>query len=195
MFRLFLVGIVLGLAATGAGLYYFPAVNQFREHSLIVVHPNQGNTESFHINVPTDRILIGAPGRENPLPAGLEWPEDLQFAGVRSELFKIRNGKDAVVGVASRLAASNADSGDIIEWVLHLPARGSVYMSLQTEPVDGGRRLGRFLSGTREFAKLRGSVSERWVADTSGAEDSETGRIELLTAFVSTEFEDEAVVQ
>ena len=195
MFRLFLVGIVLGLAATGAGLYYFPAVNQFREHSLIVVHPNQGNTESFHINVPTDRILIGAPGREDPLPAGLEWPEDLQFAGVRSELFKIRNGKDAVVGVASRLAASNPDSGDIIEWVLHLPARGSVYMSLQTEPSEGGRRLGRFLSGTREFAKLRGSVSERWVADTSGTEDSESGRIELLTAFVSTEFDDEAVVQ
>ena len=195
MFRLFLVGIVLGLAATGAGLYYFPAVNQFREHSLIVVHPNQGNTESFHINVPTDRILIGAPGREDPLPADLEWPEDLQFAGVRSELFKIRNGKDAVVGVASRLAASNPDSGDIIEWVLHLPARGSVYMSLQTEPSEGGRRLGRFLSGTREFAKLRGSVSERWVADTSGTEDSESGRIELLTAFVSTEFDDEAVVQ
>lgn len=195
MFRTFLVGIVLGLAATGAGLYYFPAVNQFREHSLIVVHPNQGNTESFHINVPTDRILIGVPGRENPLPAGLEWPDDLQFAGVRSELFKIRNGKDAVVGVASRLAASNADAGDIIEWVLHLPARGSVYMTLQTEPSEGGRRLGRLLSGTREFAKMRGAVSERWVADTSGAEDSETGRIELLTAFVSTEYEDGAVAE
>jgi hypothetical protein len=195
MFRTFLVGIVLGLAATGAGLYYFPAVDQFREHSLIVVHPNQGNTESFHINVPTDRILIGAPGRDNPLPAGLEWPDDLQFAGVRSELFKIRNGKDTVVGIASRLAASNADTGDIIEWVLHLPARGSVYVALQTNPSEDGQRLGRLLSGTREFAKLRGSVSERWVADTSGAEDVGAGRIELLTAFVSTEFEDEAVVE
>lgn len=195
MFRTFIVGILLGLAAAGAAVHYFPAVNQFREHSLIVVHPNKGNTESFHINVPTDRILIGTPGRENPVPAGLEWPDDPQFAGMRSELFKIRNGKDAVVGVGSRIAASDADSGDIIEWVLHLPARGSVYAALETAPSAAGQRLGRMLSGTREFATLQGSVSEQWVADTSGAEDAGAGRIELLTAFVSTEYEEEETVE
>ena len=195
MFRTFIAGIFLGLAIAGAALYYIPLVDQFREHSLIVVQPNGGNSESFHINVPTDRILIGAPAQENPLPAGLDWPGDEQFANLRSELFKIRNSKDAVVGVASRLAASDPDSGDIIEWVLHLPARGSVYIAMQTGPSGQGQRIGEMLSGTREFATLRGPVSERWVANTSDSEDASSGRIELLTALVSTEFEEEEVVE
>lgn len=195
MFRTFIAGILLGLAIAGAALYYFPVVDQFREHSLIVVQPNGGNSESFHINVPTDRILIGAPEQQNPLPAGLEWPGDEQFANLRSEIFKIRNSKDAVVGIASRLAASNADSGNIIEWVLHLPARGSIYIAMQTAPSDGGQRIGETLSGTREFATLRGLVSERWVADTSDSENASSGRIELLTTLVSTEFEEEEVAE
>jgi hypothetical protein len=118
MLKTFIAGILLGVVATGAALYSFPAVNQVREHSLIVVHPNQGNTESFHVNVPMDRIMIGAPEQKASLPAGLEWPGDEQFADMRAELFKIRNGKDVVIGVASRIAASHEESGDIIEWVL-----------------------------------------------------------------------------
>lgn len=195
MFRTFIAGILLGLAIAGAALYFFPVVDQYREHSLIVVQPNGGNSESFHINVPTDRILIGAPAQQNPLPAGLEWPRDEQFANLRSEIFKIRNSKDAVVGIASRLAASHADSGDIIEWVLHLPARGSIYVAMQTAPSDGGQRIGEMLSGTREFATLRGPVSESWVANTSDSGDASSGRIELFTRLVSTEFEEEEVIE
>lgn len=195
MFRTFIAGILLGLAVAGAALYYVPAVDQFREHSLIVVQPNGGNSESFHINVPMDRILIGAPAQQNPLPTDLDWPSDEQFANLRSELFKIRNSKDAVVGLGSRLAASHPDSGDIIEWVLHLPARGSVYIAMRTNPSDTGQRIGEMLSGTREFAALRGPVSERWVANTSDSEDASSGRINLLTAFVSTKFEVEEVVE
>lgn len=193
MFRTFIVGILLGIAAAGAALYYFPVVNQSRENSLIVVHPNQGNTESFHINVPMDRIMIGASAQPNPLPAGLEWPADEQFADTRAELFKIRNAKDAVVGVASRVAASHAESGDIVEWVLHLPARGSVFLNMQTEPSEAGYRIGELRRGTREFSVLQGHVTERWVADTSGFEDAPAGRIELITALVSAEFDDEGV--
>ena len=84
MIRVFILGIVLGLAAAGAALHYYPAVNQSREQSLIVVNPNQENTETFHVNVPTDRILIGAPGQQYPVPEGLEWPEDPRFAGLRT---------------------------------------------------------------------------------------------------------------
>ncbi len=195
MFRTFIAGILLGLAIAGAALYYFPLVDLYREHSLIAVQPNGTNSESFHINVPTDRILIGAPAQQNPLPAGLEWPSDEQFANLRSELFKIRNSKDSVVGVASRLAASDPDSGDIIEWALHLPARGSIYIAMQTKPVGDGQRIGETLSGTREFATLRGSISERWIANTADSDDATSGRIELLTALVSTEFEEEEVVE
>ena len=190
MFRIFILGILLGIAAAGTALYYVPAVDQFRENSLIVVHPNHGNTESFHVNVPMDRIMIGAPAQKNPLPAGLEWPVDLQFADTRAELFKIRNGKDAVVGVASRVAASAGESDEFVEWVLHLPARGSIYVAMQTVPEEGGYRIGELHAGTREFADLYGRVTERWVADTSGLEDAPAGRIELITAFVSTEFEE-----
>lgn len=191
MFRTFIAGIILGIVAAGAALYYLPAVNQFREQSMIVVQPNQGNTESFHVNVPIDRIMTGAPAQEEPLPVGLQWPLNEELAGVRAELFKIRNGKDTVVGVASRIAASHSDSGDIIEWVLHLPARGSVYVTMRPQAAEGGYRIGELASGTREFEPLHGQVKERWVADTSGDDDAQTGRIELTTAFVSRELETE----
>ncbi len=191
MFKTFIAGILLGVAGAAAAVYYFPAVNQSREQSLIVVHPNHGNTESFHVNIPMDRVMIGAPSQEEPLPVGLEWPVDPRFANTRAELFKIRNRKDAVVGVASRIAATDAISGDIIEWVLHLPARGSAYVIMQAEPLEDGYRTGNLATGTREFAPLFGRVAEQWVADTSGAEDAPAGRIELTTAFVAREVEEE----
>lgn len=150
---------------------------------MITVKPNGGNAESFHVNVPMDRIMTGAPEQKAPMPAGLQWPDDELFSDVRAELFKIRNEKDTVVGVASRIAVDDSDS--IIEWVLHLPARGSVYVSMRPESVDGGYRVGKLLNGTREFGSLQGQVSERWVADTSGLEGAPAGRIELQTEFVA----------
>jgi hypothetical protein len=191
MIKTFIAGILLGVAGAAAAVYYFPAVDQSREQSLIVVHPNRGNTESFHINVPMDRVMTGAPSQKEPLPVGLEWPVDPQFADTRAELFKIRNGKDAVVGVASRIAANSESSGDIVEWVLHLPARGSAYVLMQAAPLEGGYRTGMLATGTREFAPLVGRVTEHWVADTSGAEDAPAGRIELTTAFVARRVEEE----
>lgn len=187
MFKTFIAGLLLGIVTAGVTLYYVPAVNQFREHSLIVVQPNQGNTESFHVNVPTDRIMIGAPAQSNPLPAGMVWPGDELFADTRAELFKIRNDKDAVVGVASRIAADHEKTGQIIEWVFHLPARGSAYVTMQPAPTDGGYRIGELLAGTDEFGMLHGHVTERWVADTSGSVDAPAGRIEIVTAFVAEE--------
>ena len=190
MFKTFIAGILLGVAGAAAALYYVPVVDQVREQSMIVVHPNHGNTETFHINVPTDRIMVGAQGLAEPLPAGLEWPTDLQFAATRAELFKIRNGKDAVVGVASRIAASDEVSGEIIEWVLHLPARGSAYVIMGPQPREGGYRSGDLASGTREFARLTGRVTERWVEDATNFDDSTQGRIEIITAFVGRMVED-----
>lgn len=191
MFKTFIAGILLGIAGAAAALHYIPAVNQARELSLIVVHPNQGNTETFHINVPMDRIMVGVAGQQEPLPVGLQWPEDMKFADVRAELFKIRNGKDAVVGVASRVAASDDISGDIVEWVLHLPSRGSAYVAMETAPREGGFRIGELMTGSREFEPLTGFVTEHWITDTSGLEDAPAGRIELITAFEAKELEGE----
>ena len=91
------------------------------------------------------------------------------------------------MGVASRMAASNAEFGDIIEWVLHLPARGSAYVTMQPDAVEGGYRIGTLSAGSREFSTLKGQVTERWIADTSGSEDAPTGRIELQTSLVALE--------
>lgn len=184
MFKTFIAGILLGMGAAAAALYYIPFVDQYREQSLIAVHPNHGNTEAFHINVPMDRIMIGAAQQATPLPPGLDWPEDPLFANSRSEVFKLRNSKDAVVGLASRMAADDEAVGSMIEWVLHLPARGSVYVTMETEARDGGYRVGLLRQGTREFADMDGQVTEQWIADTTGLDGDSVGRIQLITAFV-----------
>lgn len=185
MFKTFVAGIILGAAAAGTVLYFVPLVDQVREYSIIGVMPNGGNAETFHANIPTDRIMTGAPRAATPLPTGLNWPADSMFANARVELFKIRNSKDAVVGVASRIAASNQD-GDLIEWVLHLPARGSAYILMQPTLPESGDRVGSLRAGTQEFGSLTGQLNERWSADTTDAEDAPRGRLELRTSFVST---------
>jgi len=161
-----------------------PTVDHVRENSMITVIPNVGNTEVFHANVPMDRIMIGAPRQDSPLPAGLDWPDDERLSGIRAELFKFRNANDTVVGVASRIAGSN-ENDDIVEWVLHLPARGSVYVTMQPLADAGGYRTGELRAGTDEFSDLLGQVIERWVVDTSGIDLAPDGRIELITAFVA----------
>ncbi len=191
MFKSLIAGILLGAVTAVTVVYFVPAVDQHREASIIAVTKNGGNTEMFHVNVPMDRILIGASGQSNPLPPGLEWPDDLQFAHIRAELFKIRNVRDVVVGIASRMAASSDKVGDSIEWVLHLPARGSAFVTMRPEVIGGAYRIGHLRAGTREFSPLRGRLTERWVTDTSGGEDAPEGRFELMTEF--TAFEDDSL--
>ena len=185
--KTFIAGIILGIAAVFVALHFIPVVDQHREASIISVTPNGGNLETFHINVPMDRIMVGAQGRENALPPGLEWPADERFNGLQSEIFKLRNSRDTVVGVASRLAVNDEAVGSVIEWVLHLPARGSLFVQLQPQTVDGVRRVGPIAAGTREFNSLIGGMSERWVADTSTDEGAPAGRIELVATFVAEE--------
>lgn len=185
MIKIFITGMVLGIAGVIAALYLLPAVDQHREMSVISVAPNGGNQETFQVNIPMDRILVGADGDAQALPAGLEWPGDPIFDGSRTELYKIRNARNAVIGVASRLAASNSDIGNVVEWVVHLPARGSIFMAFDAQAA-GDRRVGQLRAGTREFEGLTGTVSERWVADTSDVDDSIAGRIELQASYIAS---------
>ena len=183
MFKTFLIGIVLGLAAAAGALYAIPAVDQDREVSILAVAPNGGTIEQFQINIPMDRVVVGTPSDGEPVPPGLDWPADPRFSGIRTEMFKIRNARDSVVGVGVRTAASNGDE-KVIDWLLHLPARGSLFVSMEATPRDNGVRVGRILSGTREFATLRGSLAERWVANESDDEDASLGRIELRAGYI-----------
>ena len=183
MFKTFLIGILLGILAAAGALYAIPLVDQHRESSIIAVAVNGGTTESFHVNIPMDRVMVGTPGDSASLPEGMQWPDSEQFANVRSELFKIRNERDTVIGIASRTAAREED-GDVIDWVIHLPARGSLYTSVAPEAQEGGFRVGTIVKGTREFGRLSGGMSERWVADSSGEEGAPAGRLEINVNYV-----------
>ena len=184
MFKTFIFGVVMGIGAATAALYFLPVVNQQREASIITVAPNGGNSETFQINVPMDRIMLGARTGGEPLPVGMQWPEFESLEGVRAELFKIRNERDTVIGVASRIAVKDTEQDDIVEWVLHFPARGSIYFTLDSEPTENGYRAGQMRAGSNEFAELTGQVTERWVPDESASEDSQNGKIELVSRFV-----------
>jgi len=191
MFKTLIFGFLLGIVGTIAAIYYLPVVDQYRESSIITVAPNGGNTEAFHMNIPMDRIMIGAPDQAEPVPPGLEWPDGEAFSGLHAELFKVRNADDMVIGVASRVASESEEFGDSIEWVVHLPARGTLHISIPPEAVDGDSRVGTLRAGTREFGTMHGRVSERWVANTDDEdEDAPDGRIELETILVG-EFADE----
>jgi len=183
--KTFIAGLILGIAAFTGALYAIPAVDQHRENSIISVRTNGGNVERYRISVPVDRIMIGAGGIANAVPADLEWPQDARFENVNVELFKLRNERDTVIGVASRVAAAGRSGEPVIEWVLHLPARGSVYATMSSEAGAGGVRTGSLRHGTREFSAMAGSLAERWVSaagDTGGA--AVNGRIELEASFV-----------
>ena len=186
MFKTFIAGLILGIASVAGVIYAVPVVDQHRENSIISVRPNGGNVERFHISVPMDRILLGAVDSERLVPPGLQWPADEMFDGMNTELFKIRNERDAVVGVASRLAATS-ERGALIEWVLHLPARGSAYVTMNSQTQAEGLRGGLLRYGTREFATLTGTMTEQWVGADSGEVEPGQGRIEIEIAFVSVE--------
>ncbi len=184
MIKTFITGIILGVAAVFTALHFVPAVDLSREISIISISPNGGNSEAFYVNIPADRIMLGAQGQSEPLPAGMLWPEHALMEGTRAEIFKLRNANDAVIGVASRVAIQNESLGDVVEWVLHLPARGSLFVTLDPA-ADEGRRSGDIRTGTREFEELVGVMSERWVASDSADEGLADGKIELLTTYIA----------
>ena len=183
MLKLFLTGIVLGILAGAGALYGYPAVDQHREASLVKVAPNGGTMESFHINLPDDRILSRSPGGQSSIPENLAWPAFERFESAQFDIYKLRNERDVVVGIASR-AAANEQSGALVEWVLHLPARGSQFISMQRQRDSAGVRSGVLTAGSREFDDRGGSATVRWIADTSGLQDAPDGRIEIKTSYV-----------
>ena len=192
MIKTYVTGIVLGIVAVFVAAYLVPAVDQHRESSLIAVTPNGGIREAFHINMPMDRIVVGTRDAASIVPPGLQWPDDPIVDGIHAELFKLRNANDTVIGVASRVAATGgrvadeAAANETVEWVLHFPARGSVFVSMQPEAAENGHRVGRIRAGTREFGDLEGRLTERWVAAASERIEGLSGRIELVSQFVGT---------
>ena len=183
MLKIFLFGILLGIAAAAGALYSVPVVDQYREVSIVAVAPNGGNRESFYIDIPVDRVMVGAAGQSTGVPLGLKWPQDEILTNLSTEVFKVRNAKNAVIGVAARTVAKE-ESAESIDWIIHLPARGSMFVRMEPQPEEGGRRVGQLRAGSQEFDDLSGSLAERWVADTSGEIDAPIGRIELTANYI-----------
>ncbi len=128
--------------------------------------------------------MTGAPGQTAALPVGLQWPGDPILANVSSEIFKLRNARDTVIGVALRTVA-HEESADVIDWVVHIPARGSLFVNMDPVPEEGGRRVGQIRAGSREFRPLSGMVAEQWISTAPVEEDAPTSRIELLATYAS----------
>ena len=131
--------------------------------------------------------MVGAQDLDNPLPAEMQWPQHEEFGDLRTELFKVRDAREVVIGVASRIAARDESERKVIEWVLHFPARGSMYVTMRSDASEEGYRLGDMRAGSQEFADMTGRMFERWIADDSG--EAATGRIELVSNFVGPEEE------
>ena len=102
----------------------------------------------------------------------------------QAEIFKVRDRNNAVIGVASRLASSTDESGSFIEWSVHLPARGTLYVQMEMLPSEGGYRNGTMRAGTREFEELSGTVREHFIAEIEEEDYDVESRIELVTALV-----------
>ena len=183
-----------GLFAAGGLVYVAPAVNLERERSINKVNPNGGIVEKFHANLPGDRIMAVVGGAQQTWPDGLYWPESLDVDGSQTEIFKLRNEEDKVVGVASRIKASGPDES--VEWTVHMPARGTLYALFSGRPDGDGIRPGRLRAGSLEFESRSGAVYELFDS-TPGTDESREGRLMLTTVLVNdayeSDFEDETV--
>ena len=186
MIKTFILGLILGVVGAASLVYFVQTVDLHREASLISVRPNGGNAETFYINLPQDRIFAAKRSEDTTdvFPTGARWPKDQDLDGAASEVFKLRNSDDVVVGIAARTSNSRESSGAFIQWMLHFPARGSMFLRMQLTPSEDGVRNGLLMAGTREFETLNGGVSEYFNAEVADAEYNIAGRLELVTALV-----------
>ncbi|MCI0517204.1 MAG: hypothetical protein L0Y45_05145 [Woeseiaceae bacterium] len=187
MFRTFVFGLFLGLFGTGALLHLVPVVDQHRVPSHVTVLTNGGNEETFSVRLPGDRIMVGRPGVATPVPAGLAWPDAPALSGFEAELFKVRDRDNTVIGVASRM--KQGGGAGFVQWVIHLPARGTMFAALEPNPGAGQARAGTLRAGTGEFELRRGSVREAFVREDGSDDPDSEGRIDLQVALIGLQEE------
>ena len=191
MFRTFVFGVLLGLFGMGAFLHLVPVVDQHRVPSLVTVLTNGGIEETVSVRLPGDRIMVGRPGAASPLPAGLTWPDAPALAGFEAELFKVRDRDNTVIGVASRMKQAGGTGNSFVQWVIHLPARGTMFAALEPNPGAGQARIGTLRTGTGEFEFRRGSIREVFVREVDGDDPDSEGRIDLQVALIGLQGESE----
>ncbi|WP_405224627.1 hypothetical protein [Lentisalinibacter sediminis] len=199
MKKTFLLGLLLGIGGAVWLAGWYPFVDPVRFASDSGVARNGGRTESFHVQIPEDRVLgVAALGSAAPsVPAGLSLPAAAGDGAV--EIYKLRNASGKVIGLASRIGGG---AGDYIDWTLMLPARGALFLTAagpevsphaltlagaaadpaaQSSMLPMFEMLGDVAGGSGEFAGIAGSFSEEWNLSGRDAEGRLVGDIEIMT--------------
>lgn len=203
MKKTFLLGLLLGIGGAVWLAGWYPFVDPVRFASESGVARNGGRTESFHIQIPEDRVLgaAAAGGAAPSVPAGLSLPVAAGDGAV--EIYKLRNASGKVVGLASRIRGGDAAYTD---WTLMLPARGALFLTAAGPEVSPHAMtaamtaagaaddpaaqsptstmfeiLGDVAGGSGEFAGIVGSFSEEWIVSGRDGEGRLVGDIEIMT--------------
>jgi hypothetical protein len=206
----FVLGVILGLAAAFAAAGFYPWVDHPRLASRAQVLPNGGRSETFVMRLPADRIA--AVGTDDmglaamPFPPELDLPPALSSTPVHLDHFKVRDIDGNVIGVAARHAIGTPQ-GIAVAWSLTFPSRGALWLSGDTTATaldsavaargfrpgeawtgdvsvqlgSDGTASGTVLGGSDEFSGLSGAYAERWNLTGVGDAGELRGTIEIAT--------------
>jgi hypothetical protein len=124
----------------------------------VLVSDSSGVTSERWIVSGKDRLAATGPGIE-PWPRDISSLADPELRGLSVATMKVRNSAGTVIGVASRIVASESvDSTPSIWWSFVVGERGT----LAAQIADASRRdAGRLLGGTRSFAGVAGTFREQ----------------------------------
>jgi hypothetical protein len=162
-------GFFAGIIGTLALAYTAPFLPYERVRSETEVRTNGGRLERFIVSGPVDVLsLLPADGGDATVtPAGARWYPDLAPFSVEAGVYRLRNESGTVVGIASRVRG--VQSPDDVEWLLHVPARGTIAL---TGASVGAAEIGEVTAGEREFDGLVGEWQA--LADENGGWRIET---------------------
>lgn len=150
MRALIILGFLTGIGSVAALAYSTPFLEHERVSSQTRVVTNGGRQERFEIRVNQDLLsrLPGSASAVESVPQFAPWaPELAPFTG-DAEVYRLRNESGVVIGTAIR----KRESSDV-EWVLHLPARGTMVLTgLGVELAE----TGEMALGIGEFSDLYG---------------------------------------
>ena len=187
----FVVGLLLALAAA----YTYPLPTNVRVRADAESVANGGRKEDFFVNLDKDRItstqevLVAAYPEQRMVRTGNQV--------IRAELFKVRNSRREVIGIASRM--TGVVSGVVgeaeiaVNWLVLLPSRGGFLLAqrpqvnAETLPESLQILQGEIIAGDQDFAGLFG----RYVQSTK-FEDTDDDGVEETIILLSTHLKSEA---
>ena len=198
--NIFFAGFLSAFALVFLAAGFYPLPGHIRYPSENIVLPNGGRQETFTIELPSDRIALPKFARTAPYPQRGFLPTGQDR--VTAEIYRLRNGKGTVIGIASKVTGRIPDAAArplrVSDWVLLLPSRGALLLNqinaqlirqrgattLNEQQVTAGpapEGEGIVIRGTDEFAGLRGTYTETLRVEHIDAGGVTHGRIELST--------------